>query len=920
MTLLPGTRLGPYEITASIGAGGMGEVFRARDTKLNRDVAIKVLPDVFAQDHERLARFTREAQTLASLNHPNIAAIYGVEEVPAASASSPGSRALVMELVEGEDLSAHIARGPMPIADALPIARQIAEALEAAHEHGVVHRDLKPANIKVRTDGVVKVLDFGLAKAMDPTGTSNPDVSHSPTLTHHATTTGMILGTAAYMSPEQAKGKTVDRRADIWAYGVVLYEMLSGQRAFKGDDVSETLASVLKDTLSMDALPSTTPPPLKRLIGRCLDRDLTTRLRDLGEARVKIARIEAAGPDSAASAPTTAAAAVVPAWRRALPWAVAGAFALATALALWSPWRVAQRAAPRKLLSLIGAAASVPTLRGASAILSPDASTLAFVAQPQGQPQRLFVRKLDQLQASELAGTEGAESPFFSPDGQWIAFFASGKLKKVSVTGGAAVNLCDAPNGRGGAWTDDDTIIFTPNGAANMKFLRVPSSGGTPADFGKLGEGATTQRWPQVLPGGKHVLYTESAATGSWDGANVVVAPLSGGPPKIVVRGGYYGRYVTSGHLVYMQQGTLFATPFDLGRLETRGQAVPALEGIAANSSTGSAQVAFSPDGTLVYVPGTAQTVMNPIDWMTRDGKTSVLSATRANWSNPRFSPDGRRLALNISDGKQRDIWVYEWARDTLTQLTFDPGEDRIPVWTPDGRRIVFWSDRAKSGVSNLYWMNADGTGEPTRLTDSPNNQSAYSWHPSGKFLAFQEDRTGTTGFDLMILPFEGDPGRGLSPGKATVFLATPVSEVVPMFSPDGRWIAYFSNDGGPFEVYVRPFPGPDGKWRVSTDGGILPSWSQTAHELLFLSGGKVMFAPYTTAGESFRADKPQVWSPTGYREVGGPGFSPYALHPDGKRLALVAAQDQGGQDAQDKVVFFFGFGDYLKKIAPGPK
>ena len=341
------------------------------------------------------------------------------------------------------------------------------------------------------------------------------------------------------------------------------------------------------------------------------------------------------------------------------------------------------------------------------------------------------------MQATALAGTEGAAYPFFSPDGQWIAFFAGGKLKKVSVTGGAPLNLCDAPAGRGGAWTDDDTIIFTPTSAANTRLMRVSASGGAPSASATFGEGGVTQRWPQALPGGKGVLYTEHSATGDFDAANLVVAPLSGGAPKVVVRGGYYGRYVPSGHLLYMQQGTLFAAAFDLDRLETIGQAVPALEGVAADPSAGGAQVAFSSEGTLVYVPGTAAATAHPIDWMTRDGKMSPLRAERAQWANPAFSPDGQKLALDISDGKQRDIWVYEWARDTLTQLTFDPGDDGRPVWTPDGRRIVFSSDRAKPGTENLYWVNADGTGEVTRLTDSPDDQFAFSWHPGGKFLAF---------------------------------------------------------------------------------------------------------------------------------------------------------------------------------------
>jgi serine/threonine-protein kinase len=423
--------------------------------------------------------------------------------------------------------------------------------------------------------------------------------------------------------------------------------------------------------------------------------------------------------------------------------------------------------------------------------------------------------------------------------------------------------------------------------------------------------------WPQALPDRKDILYTENSAAAS-DSANIVIAPLAGGTPKVVVRGGYYGRYVSSGHLIYMQQGTLFAAPFDLSRLETIGPAVPALEGIAFNSGSGHAKLGISSEGTLVHVPGGATAASNPIEWMARDGKTSPLRAAKADWANPRFSPDGRKLALDISDGKQRDIWVYEWGLDTLTQLTFDPADDLAPVWTPDGRRIVFASDRAKPGIRNLYWVNADGSGEVTRLTDSPEDQRARSWHPDGKSLAFTANR-GVTNWDLMILPMEGDAGRDLLPGKPRVFLGTPAVEIYPMFSPDGRWIASASNEAGSsLDVYVRPFPGPGGKWRISTEGGTHPHWSATARELLFVSQGKVMFAPYAVVGDSFRPEKPRLWSPSGLRSLGNQ--YPYDLHPDGRRLAISPAAEESEGVAQDKVVFFFNFGDYLKKIAPVTK
>jgi serine/threonine-protein kinase len=906
MPLAGGTRLGTYDILAALGAGGMGEVYRAKDTKLGREVALKILPATFTNDPERLARFRREAQVLAALNHPHIGAIYGLEE-------ANGTQFLVLELVDGESLDKRIARGRIPVDEALGIAKQIAEALESAHEKGIIHRDLKPANVALTNDGTVKVLDFGLAKAVEATAAN--DLSMSPTITSPAgmTGVGVILGTAAYMAPEQARGRAVDKRTDIWAFGAVLFEMLTGKRAFEDEDVSMTLSKVLQREPDFGALPHTIPARVKQTLRLCLQKDPKQRIGDVRDVRLALeGAFETMAPHATAAAAFAAPRSVLV---RVLPWAIASVAVIA-AVALWAPWRPAPVSTPRRLLAGIGADGSVPNDAGASVVLSPDGSTLAFVATQAGQA-RLFIRKLDELQGAPLAGTEGAASPFFSPDGQWIAFFAGGKLKKIKVTGGATVNLCDAPNGRGGTWIDDDAIIFTPTNVANVTLMRVSAAGGAPVAFGALSEGAVTQRWAQALPDGKGVLFSEHVSTTNWDGANLVVAPLSGGAPKVVVRGGYYGRYVPSGHLIYMQQEALFAVRFDLSRLETIGQAVPALDVAANPALTGGAQFAFSRDGTLVYLPGGNTSSAKPIDWVTRDGKTSVLRATKADWANPRFSPDGQKLAVDISDGRQRDIWVYDWARDTPTQLTFDSGNDRNPVWTPDGRRIVFASDRAKKGTYNLYWVNADGTGEVSRLTDSPDTQLPWSWHPSGKFLAFSALR-GLTGADLMILPMEGDAARGWTPGKATAFLATPATETSPMFSPDGRWIAYFSNAAGSnYDIYVRPFPSRSGEWRISTERGLYPRWSTITSELLFLTlQGKVMSAPYAVVGDSFRADTPQIWSPVAVQGA-GIGNSAYDLHPDGKRLAAATAPVPDPSAVQDRVVFVSNFFDYLRKIAP---
>jgi serine/threonine-protein kinase len=924
VSLAPGTRLGPHEILSAVGAGGMGEVYKARDTRLDRTVAIKVLPAALAADPQFRERFDREARAISQLTHPHICTLYDVGQAEIRSAQevaqgfSPADRVdyLVLEYLEGETLAARIEKGALPTSQALTVAIEIASALDAAHRAGIVHRDLKPGNVVLTKTGA-KLLDFGLAR------TSAPIVAVSgtmaPTTPPNITAQGTILGTFQYMAPEQIEGIEADARADIFAFGCVLFEMLTGRKAFEGKTRASLIGAILKDEPPpVSQVQPLAPAALNRIVATCLAkepddrwqsaRDLMRELKWAADGSLSLA----GGAGSSPAEPRSK-------WSGAGRWALAGALGVVvlSALVAGRPWRSAPLPTPpRRLLASIGADASLPTEMGASAVLSPDGTILAFAAQQAGET-RLFARKLDQLQATALAGTEGAASPFFSPDGQWLAFFAGGKLKKISVTGGAAINLCDAPNNRGGTWTDDDAIIFTPLNLPNTTLMRVPAAGGTPAAVGSLSTGAVTQRWPQALPGARGVLYSEHSAVTNWDGANIVVAPRSGDAPKIVVRAGYYGRYVPSGHLIYLQQGTLFAVRFDLDRLETTGQAVPALEGLRANPGfTGGAQLAVSAEGTLVYVPGTAATA-NQMDWMTRDGKTSVLRATKADWGNPQFSPDGQKLAFEIYDGKQRDIWVYEWARDTLTQLTFDPGQDAFPVWTPDGQHIVFSSNRA-SPVSNLYWVNADGTGDVMRLTDGSETNFGSSWHPSGKFLAFTATRQGTAR-DLMILPMEADAARGWTPGTPIIFLSTPADEVLPMFSPDGRWIAYYSNEAGGanFDVYVRPFPGPGGKWRVSTEGGTSPRWSTSARELLFLSQ-TVMFAPYSVEGDSFRADRPQTWSPLAV--LGSrPGNSAYDLHPDGKRIAAVAAQAQGSV-VQDKVVFVFNFFDYLQKIAPTRK
>ena len=538
-----------------------------------------------------------------------------------------------------------------------------------------------------------------------------------------------------------------------------------------------------------------------------------------------------------------------------------------------------------------------------------------------GERPQLYVRQLELLQASPLSGTENARNPFFSPDGQWIAFFADGKLKKVALTGGAPVTLCDAPDDRGGTWSEDGTIVFAPQGRVGLS--RVSSAGGTPEIVTTPDPAAKelTHRWPYSLPGGKAVLYTADSDVGDFDDASIFVQPLPSGPRRVLQRGGYHGRYLGSGHLVYMHEGTLFAAAFDPARLVLTGQPVPALEGVAADAGFAGAHFAFSNRGTLVFLPGTGQSFWSEVSirWMDREGKTQPLRAVPGGYRMFRFSPDGQKLAIEIREGRQRDVWVYEWGRDTLSRLTFDPAADTSPVWTPDGRRIAFASDRADRSRWNLYWQRADGTGDAERLTEGRNPEFPTSWHPTGKFLAYYE-RHPQTSYDIRILPMDGDETSGWKPGKPVAFLNSPSAEVGAAFSPDGRWLAYDSNETGRTEVYVRPFPGPGGKWQVSIGGGRYAAWSRTGKELFYqVDDGSLWVATYILAGNSFRAERPRAWSPERVLPLTTVTRA-FDLHPDGQRLAVLKTAEEQTATKRDRVVFIQNFFDELRRIAPAAR
>jgi serine/threonine-protein kinase len=923
----------------------MGEVYRARDLRLERDVALKILPAGVANDSERVARFKREAHLLASLNHPNIAAIYGFEE---AAASAPGGaspndiHALVLELVDGPTLAERIAQGPLPIDEACRIAQQIADALDAAHAQGVIHRDLKPANIKLTGDDKVKVLDFGLAKALDATSGSGVqpggDVSMSPTITSPAMTRiGVILGTAAYMAPEQARGKSVDKRADIWAFGCVFYEMLTGQRLFAPasggragrtagrdavDEVTDTLAAVLTREPDLTALPTNTPSGLRRLLRRCLEKDRTHRLADIADARLEIEEALMSRADEAPAVPVGKSAASR--WSRVLPSTVAIAtIVLAIGVAMWT-----QRSHDERPALAITRLTTDLDLSGAVTgfALSPDGTKLV-VANLAGPTSHLQIRRLNELNFTALNGTEGALAPFFSPDGQWIGFFANGRLMKVASTGGAVIAICDAPGGRGATWSlDGETIVFQAALAGSSTIsvgplLRVPAGGGTPVEFSKAPSKASSEshRWPHMLPNGRAVLYSAgSIATGFNDGT-IMVQPFPSGEPKVLYRGGFSPRYVASGHLVFVRGTTVFAAPFDLERLELTAPPVPILDQVATNPLQGEALFDVSATGTVVYqtTVGDSASTGAPIVWIDRAGKITNLRSEPSIWGTPRFSPDGRTLALAITDRNQTDLWTYDLTRDTLSRLTFDPAIDVMPVWTPDGRRVVYGSQR--DGSTNLYWQRADGTGETQRLTNSPIAQLPSSWHPNGRLLAFYQGVGVDNKQDIMILPIEGDETSGWKPGKPVEFVGGPFRKVWPMFSPDGRWIAYTSNESGRFEIYVRPYPGPGGKWQVSNGGGTEPFWSPKRQELLFTqavdSGVQLMVAAYSTSGDSFRVEKPVPWTST--RTAGTSPLGTYgralALHPDGDRFAAMALQPTA---TPRRFVFVFNFFEELRQKA----
>ena len=876
MSLHPGTTLGPYRVTAKIGEGGMGEVYRARDTTLDRDVALKVLPEAFTSDPDRLARFEREAKVLASLNHPNIGHIYGLEE-------ADGQKALVLELIEGPTLADRIKQGPIPIDEALPIAKQIAEALEAAHEQGIIHRDLKPANVKVKADGTVKVLDFGLAKAFQPDA-SDPNMSMSPTisLTAAATQMGMVIGTAAYMSPEQAKGKPVGKQADVWAFGAVLFEMLTGTRPFTGDDVSETLARVIDREPSWDALPDSVPPVLASFLRGCLQKNPRKRIRDIGDVSMAM---EGAFETTAGgrSEPT-----VLPrlqVWQRPIPAAAAALLlSLASGLAGWAlvtGYTASPSATTSRFTFTLPDSDQIPSGGGTRVVLSPDGQTLVYRATRGGADQP-FRRSIDEFEAVPMLGTEGGRDPFFSPDGRWVGFFAGGVLKKVALAGGPAQELTTEvvdPGIRGADWGADDMIVV---GRA-PGLARVPAAGGELTVIADVEAGR--QLWyPQVLPETGAILFT--ADLGGTGELRVLVPET--GERRSVLPNAVAGRVVPTGHLVFVRSGALWAVPFDRDLLDIVGTPVPVVEGVRVEGG-GAVQYAVADDGSLVYVPdATGGTPRNNLVWVDRSGEQEPLATPIRAYQTLSLSPDGLRAAVGIGGGGgggNPDVWVSELARGTLTRLTTDEAVDRSPLWSPDGRRVTFTSDR--NGQQEVWWRAADSSDEAERLltTDEAGNDlAAYDWSPDGGVLFAQVEFLETES-DVGMVSLDG-------PGTWEPLIQTAAEEGSPVISPDGRWLAYTSDETGIPEVYVQRFPELEGRQPVSVGGGFGPDWSADGRELFFLrapTGG----APDAVMRVTFDLEAGDVGTPERLFDYANYYSSPggrrhHDVSPDGQRFLMI--------------------------------
>jgi len=889
MSLTPGALIGLYRIVDQIGSGGMGEVYRATDTKLGRDVAIKTLPSSLANDPDRLARFEREAKVLATLNHAHIGAIYGLDE-------HAGTQFIAMELVEGQTLEERLKEGRLPVDTALHIALQVTEALEAAHDKGVVHRDLKPANIMLTPDGVVKVLDFGLAKAFlgDPNDASP---AHSPALSLAMTQQGLILGTAGYMSPEQASGQATDQRADIWAFGVVLYEMLSGLPLFSGESVPHILADVLRSEPDWSRLPKNVPARIRLILKRCLAKKVRERYHSIADVRIEIEQALRDPGDSAVEGSTGTA---QPLRRQALSVAATAAATLLVAgLLAWQLWP-----------------ADVPQPVNRFDYTLPDGQQFAgtgrplLTVSPNGRQfvyntnNGLYLRMLSELDAVLMPATEQTRnSPIFSPDGSAVAYYdVQARLMRIAVSGGAPVTIAgDIENPFGLSWEKDGTILIGQLDG----IYRVPASGGTPQLVIPIDDGLPFG--PRLLPDGDRVLFSVTKATG-WNGAEIVAQSIRTGERKVIWEGGSDARYLPTGHLVYALDDGLFGVAFDAASLTASGGAVPLVQGVmrASSTQTGTANYGVSDDGTLVYVSGTVDPEQRTLVWVARNGEETPITMPRRSYTYARLSPDDTKVALDVRD-EENDIWIWDLVRETLTRLTFDPGLDQSPVWSPDDQQIVFSSTRGNTRPS-LYRKAADGTGVDELLVENDATIfAATSFLPDGSGLMAYAGPGGATGNDeMMLIELDGEP-------HMSAVLESAYAENNPSVSPDGRWLAYVSDESGGEQVYVRPFPNVDGgRWQVSRDGGSQPLWGPDGRELFYRDGDSLIRVPIRTE-PSFEAGNPEALFEDAY--FLGPGARAYDVSADGERFLFVKEIQRPG--ARARIIIVENWFDEVRRLVP---